>query len=348
MKKVTLISISALSALSMLSAQVVTPDNYIGADPNKDTWDGFDVIGNPSDSGSLNDHGELVFEIQGSKVTFDSGALADDASDDQLVIEVFSEYFDGGVGALGTDYGDLFIANTSLVQNSLPGPHGLKTELDTVDNISSWQHAVVVREDGDPDQGKIRKIDDVGDLTTSTDILTSQQLTSGIFRADQEVRSKDQNEVAGVLAGVEFVDDPTSILSASEIASLEQGTDLGGNGTEAFNGIKDEDTNGFFSNGNTGTFQTASITSDDKFLRITLDGATLQKLGLNPLISENDAGFLSFRWTMTCANDVIEWQVANELTPVPEPAAIALIGFLGIGFVLYRRRKTMAAEKLKS
>ena len=47
---------------------------------------------------------------------------------------------------------------------------------------------------------------------------------------------------------------------------------------------------------------------------------------------------LGFHWTMTCANDVIEFEHVI-LTPVPEPATLGLLGGFGlIGYLFIRRR----------
>lgn len=48
-------------------------------------------------------------------------------------------------------------------------------------------------------------------------------------------------------------------------------------------------------------------------------------------------------WAMTCANDIIQGQVVLSAVPEPSTWAMMLIGFAGIGFMVYRRsRKALA------
>lgn len=52
---------------------------------------------------------------------------------------------------------------------------------------------------------------------------------------------------------------------------------------------------------------------------------------------------LGFHWTMTCANDVIEFEHV-VLTPVPEPATLGLLGGLGLFGYLFVRRRLKAGK----
>ena len=47
---------------------------------------------------------------------------------------------------------------------------------------------------------------------------------------------------------------------------------------------------------------------------------------------------LGFHWTMTCGNDVMEFEWTN-VTPIPEPQTVAIYGVLAMGACLYLRRK---------
>lgn len=73
------------------------------------------------------------------------------------------------------------------------------------------------------------------------------------------------------------------------------------------------------------------IAEDSSFLNIALPNFTDQF---------GSTGELGFHWTMSCGNDVLEFEYAyGGITPVPEPTTIGLIGVAGmIGLVLVRRR----------
>ena len=72
---------------------------------------------------------------------------------------------------------------------------------------------------------------------------------------------------------------------------------------------------------------------DDDKLSITI-GDYANRLGIANLNTFN----LGFHWTMTCANDVIEFDYAT-VNPVPEPRTIGLMAAAGmLGVLLIRRR----------
>jgi len=56
-----------------------------------------------------------------------------------------------------------------------------------------------------------------------------------------------------------------------------------------------------------------------------------------------NADSLGFRWTMTCANDVIEFE-HTVLTPIPEPSTVGILGGLGMVGYLYLRRRIKARK----
>jgi hypothetical protein len=73
------------------------------------------------------------------------------------------------------------------------------------------------------------------------------------------------------------------------------------------------------------------ISDDYSFLGITLDDPA-------SLFGNNDT--IGFHWTMSCGNDVIEFEYANSFaTPVPEPSHIGALGIASIlGLIAVRRR----------
>jgi len=70
-------------------------------------------------------------------------------------------------------------------------------------------------------------------------------------------------------------------------------------------------------------------TGDNNFLSITINN-------FNSLFGTY--GTLGFHWTMTCGNDVLEFEWTN-MNPIPEPRTVALYGVLGMAFYLYIRRR---------
>ncbi len=295
----------------------LSQDYYIGGIPSNGTYQGVDVIGDEK------------FEVFGSSTTVIRGAAVD-GSDDKIVIDIYSEYFNN-IGELNTDVGDLFISSSALPNNENPiGP--LFTEND-IWEPDFWNYAVDFQTNdaskgssGDkltnPD-GSIYNIGNPGDFITVDDIILSDEITNPFFRNDQAVLVDANSSTAtdtGLTAAIDLLTvSSDSPLDAAGKAFLEDGVDM----NRTPEGSDDTNTLG------------ASIDSADTFLRVTLSDVPA---GLLPKIGEA-SGLLSFRWAMSCANDAIEWQVNNTLTPVPEPAAIALIGLLGLGLVAYRRRK---------
>lgn len=74
---------------------------------------------------------------------------------------------------------------------------------------------------------------------------------------------------------------------------------------------------------------TASWFISDDLLSITLDDAA-------GLFGNSDN--IGFHWTMSCGNDVIEFDYTT-ITPVPEPSQIGALGIVGMGaFMVLRRR----------
>lgn len=75
-----------------------------------------------------------------------------------------------------------------------------------------------------------------------------------------------------------------------------------------------------------------------------LDPAGSLAITLNPQFLGSGIEDLGFHWTMSCGNDVLEFEIAfDDVTAVPEPSIIALLSVLSLGVIVYARRKRTAA-----
>jgi hypothetical protein len=94
-------------------------DNYIGADPNHDAYDGVDVIGN-----------DALFQISQMGVTF--------GNSDGMHIDIYTKYLNN-IGAYNTALGDLFISTDGW------NPNGSAPYNDDNSYVGEvWEYALVM------------------------------------------------------------------------------------------------------------------------------------------------------------------------------------------------------------
>ncbi len=317
--KLLLLSGALFASSTMLFSQFIPgQDQFIGGNPtgSNPTYN-TDVIGNPS-----------VFEIHGATVSY--GNVADDIKEnDTMTIRIFSEYFDNLLSdskLLGTVMGDLFITTTPVLPDLSGNPATIN---DIVDN-DAWTHVVDLT--GAKGSAAASTTADLFELGASPDFKDSTEFglssASGIFREEQVVEYLTGGTDVGD-ATVEILDVTSAIIAESigsgfSVGDLDNQFDfstLSGSLTGSTNEMGE------------------TIGTNDKYLEITL---TAIPDSLRPVV-ENGAivsgQTLGFQWAMTCANDIAQWTIENDLTPVPEPATVALLTMLGLGYIVYRRRK---------
>jgi hypothetical protein len=131
-------------------------DNYIGADPTNDGYDGLDRIGNAD-----------LFEVYGMNVSFDFRK--------KIIVSINSSYFDN-IGAYSTYLGDLFISTDGYNPVN-------PTENDWSYNGEDWEYAFVL-DSHDANFGSGTLYDTNGD----GEIILSSAPDNYIYRAGQEVQ----------------------------------------------------------------------------------------------------------------------------------------------------------------
>lgn len=303
------------ASLLFSQAETLSPDRYVGGDPTSTNpaYQG-DVIGESS-----------IFEIHGARTILNDQGNADPL-DDTMTIQIFSEYFDdilnNSSGLLNTRMGDLFISTNGLSTDLSGDP---ETSNDTL-VFDGWTHVIdltnLVGSGAENTVSSIYEIDpDTASLAASNDLYTSDDLTNGIYRGEQVVEYVSGGTEAG-FASVSIKS--VGSLLAATVAGLDDPQDL-------------PPSTGFDTN-----IEGETIDSSDKYLEIVLNTVPDS---LKPQLSLDGSSIISgetlgFQWAMTCANDITQWLVQNDLTPVPEPATIALVTMLGLGFIVYRRRRT--------
>lgn len=90
---------------------------------------------------------------------------------------------------------------------------------------------------------------------------------------------------------------------------------------------------------------------DGSFERTQVDGTwvlvysgfNLSDLGLDL----EDSYDLAFRWTMTCANDIIEGSISSQPVPEPETMVMLGLGLLGLGAASRRRLSSVRLRSQK-
>jgi hypothetical protein len=193
-----------------LNGQFFASDEYIGADPTHNGYDGEDRIGDAN-----------VFEISGWRTDEDVNA-------DTLTVSIQSTYFDNyqsGNNLLGTTLGDLFISTNGLSWNN---PADTVNDSFAIPGSTKWDMAVDL-----PDSFSQAGSAGLFAITDSNILLAQDVLepTNNIYRADQEVLLKDLgNSVATAQWSFNFDDPQNGILSVTfnNVSSLfGTGNDIG-------------------------------------------------------------------------------------------------------------------------
>jgi hypothetical protein len=182
-------------------------DNYIGADPTSDSYDGKDRIGNAE-----------WFEISKMDIDF---------TDDGIVVDIYTTYLDN-IGKFGTELGDLFISTNGW------SPYGSAPYVDdNAVNGEVWEYALVM-DDHTPDT--LSGDANLYAITDSAQIKLSYAPPGYIYRAGQEVQliadeqrlPIDPDEVNGSweimnYGGVTDTDDFLRFMFEYDFASVDFG-----------------------------------------------------------------------------------------------------------------------------
>jgi len=180
-----LVSISSMA--SAYSSWTIA-DNYIGADPTHNSWDGKDVVGDNN-----------LFGVDRMEIKLE---------DKLLTIDIYSYYFDN-IGKYETSLGDLFISNDGW------NPYGDAPYVnDNSTNGEDWEYAFHINRDA---QGNLTGA--LYDIQNAQDHIVLSSAPSGyIYRVGQEVlvNTNGLNSVAS--GNVNIVDVPNSGLDYLSIS----------------------------------------------------------------------------------------------------------------------------------
>lgn len=154
-----------------LNGQFFIGDEYIGADPTNNSYDGDDRIGDAN-----------VFEVSGWSVF-------EPVNTDTLTVSIKSTYFDNfqsGNGLLNTTLGDLFISTNGLTWNNT---NDTLTDSFAIAGSTKWDMAVDLPDSWSGLNGSAG----VFNITDNNIVLSQDVLepTNNIYRKDQEVLVED-------------------------------------------------------------------------------------------------------------------------------------------------------------
>ena len=172
--KILLLSFLAVFLMTGSGFAYTIDDDYIGAAPNSNAYWGADRIGDANH-----------FEIYGMDVSFS----------DVWTIDIYSSFFDGSVGTLGTQLGDLFISTDGWSPNTATtGTHGTlpETSYDSASNGGEdWEIAVVL---DDHSGGTTSGSADIYFVNQDNIDLSDTVFNQYTYRTDQEVWYLPDNE----------------------------------------------------------------------------------------------------------------------------------------------------------
>jgi hypothetical protein len=273
---------------------------YYGGLPTKN-YSQRDVIGNKS-----------VFEI----LSMEAGRI--DAS--TVVVRIETDYV-GHVGNLNTYFGDLLIHKHQTIDDVYygwsptdPPPHYSGDEFTPLAGgpygdgsaKNEWNFAVLM--------------DRTGDASSGTSISYSREL---LAISDNDIVTSDDEMAAVGQSGY--------VYRANQAVSVERGNadpDIGG--TVA----KDNDNNDILVDV---TVHNKDLLTTDPYL---MNASRINHKIIQFLIHENgtfgDAWAAS--WAMTCSNDIVQVDLDNPDTKIPEPAALFLFSAGLLGLAARRRR----------
>lgn len=171
----------SMSSMAFAYSSWTVQDNYIGADPTHNSWDGKDVVGE-----------NQYFGVDRMEITLENNLLT---------IDIYSWYFDN-VGKYYTSLGDLFISTNGW------DPYGDAPYLyDNSKNGETWEYVFDIETKA------------LYDIREAQDHIILSSAPSGyIYRKDQEV-SVNTNGLTSVATGdVEKVNVPNSGLDYMSIS----------------------------------------------------------------------------------------------------------------------------------
>ncbi len=152
-----------------------------------------------------------------------------------------------------------------------------------------------------------------GDSPYMDDIITNGESWEYVFDTDSFVSGTDENPIYSTASGT-FVTSDNKHGASSEDYHFRHDQEVQ------------------FAAGDPDDFSGTGYFYDD------VDGYLTYAFNLDDLgLSADEAQELGFRWTMTCANDIIEGGV--KWKPVPEPGTILLLGMGLIGIGAIGRKK---------
>lgn len=179
----------SISSMASAYSSWTIQDNYIGADPTHNSWDGKDVVGDNN-----------LFGVDRMEIKLEENLLT---------IDIYSWYFDN-IGQYSTRLGDLFISTNGW------NPSGSAPYVnDNSSNGEKWEYAFHITTDtkGKPTGGALY------DIRNAQDHIVPSYAPSGyIYRAGQEVlvNTTGLNSVAS--GNVNIVDVPNSGLDYLSIS----------------------------------------------------------------------------------------------------------------------------------
>jgi hypothetical protein len=166
-----LVVTAVLLAMSAVQAYTIN-DNYVGADPTNNGWDGKDLIGE-----------ESLFGVSKMEISYSSSSL---------VLDVYTRYLDN-IGTYNTQLGDLFISTNGWT------PYGSAPyNYDNATNGESWEYALVLDSHLGNTNSGVASLYAIG---SSQQIIKSSADVGYVYRAGQEVQFSIPTDRAPLATG---------------------------------------------------------------------------------------------------------------------------------------------------